>query len=161
MTCDGAVERTAKDCGAGDAAVDVFGGAVDSPRTAGCAPAGFTTVARSVGAVFAASCTTGFCATAGCASSVRAAKNCTTNVTSFPSYMPRDVPMPTCVYCALRILARCIGEFIQAVSTSCESSKSSARFSPAYVYGKFTESSQCQGVVPSSATCAKYPFAAM
>src|SRR3569832_2496834 len=132
MTCDGAVERTAKDCGAGDAAVDVFGGAVDSPRTAGCAPAGFTTVARSVGAVFAASCTTGFCATAGCASSVRAAKNCTTTVTSFPSYIPRDVPMPTCVYCDLRILARGGGGGGRAGAAAGGAAGAAAGGAPAY-----------------------------
>src|SRR6185437_6260636 len=56
---------------------------------------------------------------------------CTTNVVVWPSYFPTAVAMPISVKWPFRRFARWVGEFIHAVSTSFESVKLTARFSPA------------------------------
>src|SRR3989344_7366780 len=71
-----------------------------------------------------------------------AAKSSTTNVVSLPSYIPCAVAIPICVYSGFTIFAWCAGEFIHPSSTSNESVKLMARFSPAYVYSYPTASSQ-------------------
>ena len=69
--------------------------------------------------------------------------------------------MPISVKFPLRILLRCVGEFIQARSTSDESEKSMARFSPACSYSYPSSWNQCHGSVPFGDTWAKYPLIAM
>src|SRR3989344_521359 len=59
------------------------------------------------------------------------------------------------------MFARCEGEFIHARSTSAESEKRTARFSPAYANEYPFSPNQCHGENPSGLWCAKYPFAAI
>src|SRR3989338_5643369 len=79
----------------------------------------------------------------------------TTNIVSCPSYTPTALAMPISVYLASRIFSRCDGEFIQAFSTSEESEKSTAKFSPAWENVYPASLNQCQGSMASGETCAK------
>src|SRR3989338_5032393 len=79
----------------------------------------------------------------------------TTKIVSCPSYIPTALAMPISVYFASRIFSRCDGEFIQAFSTSEESEKSTAKFSPAWENVYPASLNQCQGSMPSGETCAK------
>src|SRR3989344_2707001 len=79
----------------------------------------------------------------------------TTKIVSCPSYIPTALAMPISVYFASRIFSRCDGEFIQAFSTSEESEKSTAKFSPACVNEYPAFLNQYHGSTPSGETCAK------
>src|SRR3989338_8766355 len=59
------------------------------------------------------------------------------------------------------MFARCPAHSIHARSTSVESTKSTARFSPACVNKYPTYLNQCHGESPSGLVCAKYPLFAI
>src|SRR6185369_13197992 len=59
------------------------------------------------------------------------AKYCTTYVAGWPSYIPSATPTPICVYTGLTIFSRWVGDCIHASTTSFESIKRTAKFSPA------------------------------